>query len=125
MPAEAATLKPQSEQKVKKFSDFVHGNDQETDRLPLKADDVIDITGCVFSTNTRYGEIAKVNGIDPKTNQFIKRYTVSKTLVEDLQSLTDQVSYADGSYKETVRVKVAGIKSGSSGRTYLKLADPE
>jgi hypothetical protein len=81
---------------VRTFTEVCPPAEREPDRPPWKPGEVIAVTGIVISTKTRFKKIAKVNGIDPKTDQFIKRRTTSEPAVKKLENLLMSTGAPDG-----------------------------
>lgn len=109
---------------MRKYTDVVPPAPLEPDRHEWKPGEVIAITGIVITTETKFGKLAKINGIDPKTQQFIKRRTTSEPVIKKLENLLQAAGKPDGAIiGDPVYCKLIQKTSGNK-LPYFDLADP-
>jgi len=115
---------------IRKFTDVVKPAELEPDRLPWKPGEVIAVTGVIITTETRFKKLAKVNGLDPKTQAFIKRRTTSEPAVKKLEDLLMSAGAPDGRIiGDPVLCKLVEKRGQPDPKTkqvntYFDIADP-
>ena len=99
------------------FSELFPKAQQETDRYELKPGLDITITGIVISEATKYGKLAKINGLvddEPK-----KYYTTGKIVVRQCEDIINRLG-GGSELRQPVSVHVAE-RISRDNRRYLEL----
>lgn len=106
------------------FKDVVPDAELEPDRTSWKPGEVIAVTGVIITTQTKFEKLAKINGIDPKTQEFIKKRTTAGPAIQDLENLMQAVCAPDGRVMgDPVLCKLIEKKSGNGKTSYFRVAN--
>ena len=107
-----------------KFSQAMPAQNREDDRLELVEGARISITDAVIDTQTKYGEIIRINGTDlDHPEKPVKYRTTSKVIAGQIKDLLASRGSGDGHFRTAIDVQVYSKKS-SQNREYLQLGDP-
>jgi hypothetical protein len=106
-----------------KYSDALPSHTREEDRLELAAGVRISITDIVIDTQTKYGEIVRMNGEDLDTRAQVKYRTTSKVVAGQAKELLANRGGGDGHFRIPIDVQVYSRKSNNN-KEYLSLGDP-
>ncbi len=99
------------------FSELFPKTPQETDRYELKPGLDIEITGIVISEATKYGKVAKLNGlVDGEPRKY---YTTAKIVVRQCEDIINRVG-GSPDLRQAVSVHVAE-RISKDNRRYLEL----
>lgn len=116
---------------VRTIGQVLPKDELEPDREIWEPGRVIGIQWISITDKTRFGKLAKVNGEDPVTKKLVKVRTVSKVVIEKLQSLLDETCNPDGTVRgDPILSKMIEKTSGNSDPKtkkplkYQDLADP-
>lgn len=110
---------------MKKFSETQPVKQElETDRFEIKEGDSFIITDIMITDSKNYEHIGKINGIDLKTKEKIKKRTTSKTLVDQMANMIKAIGTdANGALNEQVKVGVRKELSKTSKHSYMTFYD--
>ncbi|MFA5379074.1 MAG: hypothetical protein WC455_25185 [Dehalococcoidia bacterium] len=100
------------------FSQAVPKAPLEPDRHAIENEMQIIITGVILSDKTRYGNIAKINGlVDGKETKW---YTTSEVIVHHCEDLITHVGTDGGSLKRAVSARIYW-RTSAKGQKYLDM----
>jgi len=106
-----------------KFSQAMPAQTREEDRLELVAGVRVRISDLVIDTQTKYGEIIRINGTDMDTGAPVKYRTTSKVVAGQAKDLLANRGSGDGHFRVPIDVQVYSRKSNQN-REYIALGDP-
>ena len=106
-----------------KFSQAMPAQTREEDRLELVAGARFRISDIVLDTQTKYGEIVRINGTDLETGLPVKYRTTSKVIAGQAKELLANRGSEDGHFRIPIDVQVFSRKS-TQNREYITLGDP-
>jgi hypothetical protein len=106
-----------------KYSEALPAQAREEDRLELAAGIRIWITDIVIDTQTKFGEIIRINGLNPETQNPVKYRTTSKVIAGQAKDLLANRGSGDGHFRVPIDVQVYSRKSNNN-KEYLSLGDP-
>jgi hypothetical protein len=96
----------------------------ETDRFEIREGDSFIICDIMITDSKNYEHIGKINAIDIKTKEKIKKRTTSKSLVDQMANMIKSVGVdANGTLAEQIRVGVRKEQSKTSKHSYLTFYD--